>query len=152
MPPSAPDKHAIEVRVRYNECDPMGVAHHSAYAVWLEIARTDMLRRDGRAYRDLENDGIFFVVARLSLSYLLPAHYDDLLRVSTSMRTGGVKVEHDYQIHRDRLLVAEARTTLACVDRSGRPQRIPAGIFGARARRGGRAGGEGPGTGEARSR
>ena len=47
----------VPVRVRYVECDPMNVAHHSVYPVWLEIARTDLLRRRGNAYRDLEVAG-----------------------------------------------------------------------------------------------
>ena len=44
---------SIGLRVRYPECDPMNVAHHSAYAVWLELARTELLREQGLAYRDL---------------------------------------------------------------------------------------------------
>jgi acyl-CoA thioester hydrolase len=119
----------LEVRVRYNECDPMGVAHHSAYPVWLEIARTDMLRRSGRAYCQLEEQGIFFVVVRLTVRYLRPARYDDILRVRAAVSSGTVKIEHEYTIHRSDELIAEALTTLACVDRNGRPQRIPPGVF-----------------------
>src|SRR5690348_8539667 len=97
-PESAVD---LEVRVRYSECDPMGVAHHSAYPVWMEMARTELLRRRGVAYRDLEGHGIFFVVARLSVRYRRPAKYDDLLRVHARVRpSAGVKIEHDYQVFR----------------------------------------------------
>ncbi|MHC4946771.1 MAG: acyl-CoA thioesterase [Planctomycetota bacterium] len=49
----------IQIRVRYNECDPMNVAHHTAYPVWFEIGRTELLRRTGLTYRDLEADGVF---------------------------------------------------------------------------------------------
>lgn len=50
-----PASHSIIFRVRYNECDPMSVAHHTAYPVWFEMGRTEMLRtgpgggRGGRA-------------------------------------------------------------------------------------------------------
>jgi acyl-CoA thioester hydrolase len=122
----------IAVRVRYAECDPMGVAHHSAYPIWLEIARTDMLRHRGLVYRDLEAQGIFFVVARLSLRYRRPARYDDDLRIRVHLRpSAGVKVEHDYEVWRGDELLASAETTLACVDREGKLRPVPEGTLGA---------------------
>ena len=33
--------HISTVEVRYAETDQMGIAHHSNYAVWFEVARTD---------------------------------------------------------------------------------------------------------------
>lgn len=121
----------LEVRVRYNECDPMGVAHHSAYPVWMEIARTEMLRRKGLSYRACEERGVFFVVARLSVRYRRPARYDDTLTIRVGMRpSAGVKVEHDYEFRRGGELIATAETTIACVDRDGRLQPIPAGTLG----------------------
>ncbi len=120
----------IEVRVRYPECDPIGVAHHSVYAVWMEIARTDLLRRQGTPYSELEKQGVFFVVARMTIRYRRPARYDDLLRVIATHQPGeSIKVEHTYEIRRGSELLADASTTLVCVDREGRPRRIPEGIF-----------------------
>ena len=84
----------VPVRVRYVECDPMNVAHHSVYPVWFEIARTDLLRRRGNDYKDLEAAGVFFVVARMSLRYHKPAKYDDeLLIICSAQPSAGVKVE-----------------------------------------------------------
>jgi len=121
----------IEVRVRYSECDPMNVAHHSAYPVWMEIARVEMLRQRGTAYRELEERGIFFVVARLSIRYRRPARYDDILQVRVRrLPSAGVKVDHEYEIHRGRELIATAETTIVCVDRQGKLQPVPAGTLG----------------------
>ena len=120
---------SVEFRVRYAECDPMRVAHHAVYPVWMEMARrTERLREHGVAYRDLEERGIFFVVARMSLRYRRPARYDDLLRILVrTLPTAGVKVEHEYEIYRGEELIATAATTLVCVDRDGKLQPIPAG-------------------------
>ena len=127
----APDRIEIELRVRYSECDPMRVAHHSVYSIWMEMARTEMLRRRGRAYERLESDGICFVVARLSLRFRKPARYDDLLRVSAeALPATGIKVDHLYTIFRGDELLAEGRSTLVCVNRAGRPQPIPEGVVG----------------------
>lgn len=124
---------AVEVRVRYCECDPMNVAHHSVFPVWLEIARTELLRRQGTAYADLETSGVFFVVTELAVRYRRPARYDDLLRVLVRQRPyegrKHVKVHHDYEIHCGQTLIATASTTLACVGRDGRPMAIPDGVM-----------------------
>ena len=120
----------VSVRVRYPECDPMGVAHHATYPVWFEIARTELLRRQGEAYRDLEEAGVFFVVARLNVRYRRPARYDDCLDVSVSCApSAGVKLEHAYEVRRGGELLATAQTTLACVDAEGRLRPVPPALL-----------------------
>ena len=120
----------VPVRVRYVECDPMNVAHHATYPVWLEIARTDLLRQRGTTYKDIEASGLFIVVAELTIRYRRPAMYDDLLRIHVRLlASAGVRIEHDYQIYRAEELLAEASTLLVCVDRAGRPQPIPSIIL-----------------------
>jgi acyl-CoA thioester hydrolase len=103
QPPHAPHAPGLRVhqntyrlRVRYNECDPMGVAHHAAYAPWLEIGRTELLRDSGVSYAQLEQDGVFLVIVRLTINYKRPVRYDDQIEVRTTWRGGGkVKIEHD---------------------------------------------------------
>jgi acyl-CoA thioester hydrolase len=129
---SAACSHTIQVRVRYPECDPMGVAHHTAYPVWFEMGRTEMLRagvqRDGKAfsYRDLEQQGVFLAVVALQVRYKKPARYDDLLDLRTILIDAGhVKIHHEYELYRDSILLATGSTTLACLDRQGRPHPVP---------------------------
>ena len=118
--------HDTEIRVRYPECDPMGVAHHATYPIWFEIGRTEMLRARGGNYRDLEREGVFLAVVRLEVRYRRPARYDDLLTLRTELRLAGpVKIEHSYSLFRDGELLAEASTTLACLDRDGRARALP---------------------------
>ncbi len=120
----------ITVRVRYAECDPMNVAHHSAYPVWLEIARTELLRQQGKAYAECEREGIYFVVARLSLRYRRPANYDDELTIEVeALKSAGVKIEHHYTIRRGDEVLARAETTLACVDRAGKLRPVPGSLL-----------------------
>ncbi len=116
----------VAVRVRYPECDPMGVAHHSVFPIWFEIARTELLRQQGLAYRDLEAGGVLFVVIDLNVRFRQPAWYDDELEIEVTQRpAGGVKVMHDYRVLRDGQVLAEGSTTLACLDADRRPRRIP---------------------------
>jgi acyl-CoA thioester hydrolase len=119
----------ITIRVRYSECDPMGVAHHTAYPVWLEMGRTELLRATGQTYREFEEAEIFLAVVELSVKYRRPARYDDLLTLRTTLRgTSRVKIEHGYELYRDDELLASAATTLACLDRSGRAIALPESI------------------------
>jgi acyl-CoA thioester hydrolase len=67
-------------------------------------------------------------VARAECSYRAPAYYDDVLLVQATVeRVTAARVDHSYRVVRevDGALLAEARTTLACVDRSGQLQPIP---------------------------
>jgi acyl-CoA thioester hydrolase len=119
----------VHIAVRYNECDPMGVTHHSVYAVWLEEARSQWLRNLGVAYSELEKQGVFFVVAKINIRYHRPARYDDELTVTCSMLTRSkVSLEHEYVVQRGDELMATGQTTLVCVDGDGQMQPVPDAI------------------------
>ncbi|MFN0134321.1 MAG: acyl-CoA thioesterase [Phycisphaerales bacterium] len=136
----AADRGSTRLRIRYSECDPMGVAHHAAYAPWLEIARTELLRDTGVTYADLERAGVFLVITRLECRYRRPLFYDDLIEVRTRVLGGSkVKIEHDYEIvvindgghggkRPDRTpgeIVTTAATTLVCVGGDGKVRPLP---------------------------
>lgn len=120
-------EHEIQIRVRYQETDAMGVLHHANYFTYFEMGRTELLRADGRCYRDVEAAGVFMVVVKISARYQRPARYDDLLRLRTrTQRVTAAKIEHAYELFRGEELLATGESTLACVDREGRVVRVPA--------------------------
>jgi acyl-CoA thioester hydrolase len=122
-----PDSHEITIRVRYVETDRMGFLHHAHYFVYFEMGRTELGRLRGFSYREMEDSGLFLVVVDLGCKYRRPAYYDDLLTLRTTVtRVTHVKLVHKYELFRDGLLLAEGHSTLACVDREGRPQPLPA--------------------------
>ena len=120
--------HTITIVPRYAETDKAGVVHHSVYPVWFEMGRTELLRANGLAYKDLEETGVFFVVAELNIKYRRAALYDEKLLLETSC-TGvtASKVEHSYKLTREDngLVLAEGKSVLACVDAEGKVRRIP---------------------------
>jgi acyl-CoA thioester hydrolase len=119
-------QHEIELRVRYQETDAMGLLHHANYFTYFEMGRTELLRANGRSYRDMEAEGLFLVVVRLNCRYLRPARYDDLLVLkTTTTRVTAAKIEHEYELRRGAEVLAEAGSTLACIDRQGTVQRMP---------------------------
>lgn len=127
-----PTQGTHRLRVRYSECDPMGVTHHAVYPIWLEIGRTELLRASGVTYAQLEAAGALLVVTRLEVRYRLPARYDDELEVLTRVAGGGrARIDHAYEVRRVGAsgvagdLCAEATSTIACVDAAGRPCPLP---------------------------
>ena len=118
--------HEIEIRVRYQETDGQGRVHHANYLTWFELGRVELLRAAGHSYRELEEAGIFLVVAEMSVQYYLPAFFDDILRQrTTTLRAKGARIEHRYEIFRGDELLALATSTVACIDRAGRVARLP---------------------------
>jgi acyl-CoA thioester hydrolase len=104
----------------------MGYVHHSKYFEYFEMARTELLRLAGARYRDLEEQGILFVVAKNACKFRKPARYDDLLRLHVEIaRQTRARIDHIYRLYRDDVLLCEAESTLACIDRTGQIIAIP---------------------------
>lgn len=123
-----PPVHETQIRVRYAEVDQMGVVHHSKYFEYFEMGRTEALRACGMNYRDIEREGYYLVIAKATCSFKAPARYDDLLTLETWVeKITRMRIDHAYRLWRDekRQLVAEASTTLGCVDREGRLREVP---------------------------
>ena len=117
----------VSIRVRYAETDRMGLLHHANYLVYFEQGRTELLRSRGLTYKELEDQGFLLVLTKVEVRYRSPARYDDLLTLKTSVvRTTAVRIDHRYELFRDATLLAEGSSTLACVDRDGRLQELPA--------------------------
>jgi acyl-CoA thioester hydrolase len=120
------NSHEIAIRVRYAETDRMGLLHHANYFVYFEMGRTELLRARGFSYRDIEDAGHLLVIIDIGCRFRKPAYYDDLLVLRTSVeRVTHVKIQHKYELFRDGQLLAEGHSTLACIDRDGKPQRLP---------------------------
>lgn len=119
-------QHETVIRVRYQETDPMGFLHHSNHFTYFEIGRTELLRATGRAYRQMEEEGLLVVVVKADCRYLRPACYDDLLTVRTTVvRVTLAKIEHEYELLRGEERLAVGHVTLAVMDRQGNVRRVP---------------------------
>src|SRR5207253_3306022 len=99
--------HEIEIRVRYQETDGQGRVHHANYLTWFELGRVELLRAGGHSYRELEEAGIFLVVAEVIVQYYLPAFFDDRLRLrTTTIGAKGARIVHEYEVLRGDQILA----------------------------------------------
>lgn len=113
---------SVQIRVRYQETDQMGVAYHGNYFAWFEVSRTELFREINLVYTEMEKAGILLPVAEVQCRYRMPAHYDDLLTVSVRVEEATpVRITFSYRILRGEDLVAEGKTFHAFVNREGRP-------------------------------
>lgn len=101
-------------RVRYAETDQMEVVYHSNYIVWFEVGRIEMLRQMGFSYSEMEKqDDTHIVVVDVRCRYKMPARYDDLICVRTSLlNVRESLLRFGYEIIRDsdQALLAEGET------------------------------------------
>ena len=122
------DITAVDLRVRYAETDQMGVAYHTHYLVWCEVARTDHMRQRGVTYREMEGQGLRLAVVEAAVRYRQPARYDDLLSVRCWVReVASRRVVFGYAVDRpaDGALLATAHTALIALTPDQRLSSIP---------------------------
>lgn len=116
-------------RVIYADTDKMGVVYHSNYLRWFEMGRTEMLRKLGHPYTEMEAAGYNLPVSEAFCKYLEPARYDDLIRIETcvaKIKRASVRFEYELFNDSDDTVLVTGYTKHACVDHNGTVVRLPA--------------------------
>lgn len=120
------------VRIYYEDTDTSGVVYYANYLKFLERARTEWLRALGFGQQSLMDEvGILFAVRRVEIDYLLPARFDDELRVEAAIgAVRKVSLTFDQRILRgtDTVLCTAAVKVVCLAKASFRPTAIPGTI------------------------
>jgi len=106
----------------------MGYVYYGNYAAFYEEARTEMLRRTGISYKELEDMGVMLPVIELHTKYFQPALYDDLITIKTTIRERpGVRIKFEYEVFNEQGdLLNSGMTQLVFVDiKKNRPCKAP---------------------------
>ena len=125
-------RHAVRLRVRYDEIDGMGVIHHPNFLIYFEIARTEFMRDAGVRYADLERRGFLLVVTGATARYHANVRYDDEIVVRTSIaQMGRATIRFAYTVEdAGGRLLCEGTTDHACVGPDkAKPIRFPPEIL-----------------------
>lgn len=118
------------VRVRYGETDQMGYVYYGVYAMYYEVARVESLRQLGLTYRAIEALGIIMPVLENKSKFIMPARYDELLRIVCVIREKpGIRIKFEYEIFNEEdKLIHQGETLLVFVDKTTtkpcRPPRV----------------------------
>ena len=78
--------HETTIRVRYAETDQMGIVYYGNYPQYYEVGRVEAIRSLGISYKEIEANGILMPVTKMNIKYVLPAKYDDLLKIVTIVK------------------------------------------------------------------
>ena len=74
-----------KIRVRYADTDQMKFVYYRKYFEYFEQGRSDLLRRVGMPYPEIEKMGYFLPVIEAHAEYKQSAFYDDEITVRTTI-------------------------------------------------------------------
>ncbi|MDR1760584.1 MAG: acyl-CoA thioesterase [Fibrobacter sp.] len=107
----SPRTHTARIEVRYAETDAMAVVHHAVYPVWFEQARSEILRKYGIPYTELEATGYQSPVLAIEIEYVKPARYGDFADIQVSMiQEDRLRFRFKYEVFVNGTLITKAST------------------------------------------
>ncbi len=122
--------HNIDLRVYYEDTDAGGIVFYANYLRFAERGRTEYLRNLGFENKSLmDTQGVIFVVRKVTADYLAPAYLDDMLRLETAvteLKNASFTMRQSLFRHNELIFCVDV--ILVCVDRAGKPVRLPDGL------------------------
>jgi acyl-CoA thioester hydrolase len=89
----------IEIRVRFNEADPLGIVWHGHYIRYFEDGREDFGNQFGIGYLDFFDKGFVIPVVNVDCSFKRSLRYGDTVIVETSfIPCDAAKIRFDYRL------------------------------------------------------
>ena len=77
-------KVSHQIRVRFNETDPLGIVWHGYYLHYFEDGREAFGRKFGISYLDIKEHGFAAPIIKTNTEHKLPLVYGDLATVETT--------------------------------------------------------------------
>jgi acyl-CoA thioester hydrolase len=125
-------KHTTNIRVRYADTDKMQFVYNGKYFEYFEVGRTELLRKVGLPYAEVEKAGYQLPLIEAGIKYFIPAVYDDILEIEAKVtEVHSPKVHIDYRVTRSEgeELIAEGFTTHAFIKADSKKAARPPKIY-----------------------
>ena len=109
-----------EIRVRFNEADPLGIVWHGHYIRYFEDGREDFGNRFGVGYLDFFNHGLIVPVVNVDCSFKKSLRYGDTVMVETRfIPCEAAKIQFSYRLFNKKTqeLVATGNSVQVFLDR-----------------------------------
>ncbi len=119
------------IRVYYEDTDMGGRVYYANYLKFMERARTELLRDKGIEQTQLKQQhNLIFVIRQVTIDYLKPAFFNDLLNVTVNMtKLGKASMTMVQQVLRESDILCQGTVKIAAIDVvSQRPKAIPLDI------------------------
>ena len=118
-----------KLRVRFAETDLQGIVFNGNYLTYYDVAWTEYFRAMGMTWSGIVETGADTVLARTTIEFKSPAHFDDVLEVYTRVsKIGNTSITFDFEIYPegDERLIGTSSSLYVCVDpKTLRPVRVP---------------------------
>jgi acyl-CoA thioester hydrolase len=107
----------MPLRVRYQECDGLGIVFNAHYLAYIDMASFEVERALFGSPAEFRAHGVDMVVAEANLRYLAACRFEDDLVVSAFVaHVGTTSVVLDFEIHRETERVAVGKLRYVFVD------------------------------------
>ena len=116
----------------YEDTDAGGVVFYANYLKYFERARTELLRAMGYEQDELaNNEGVIFAVRSLTVEYIKPARFNQLLQVSADIKhLKKASIEFVQHITRANEVLVTGDVRIACLDiKTLKPKAIPENLL-----------------------
>ncbi len=74
-----------ELKVSFEDLDPMNVVWNGNYMRYLEQARVDLFGKLKYSYYEMHKDGVAYPLAKINAKYIKPAILEDILVIKTEI-------------------------------------------------------------------
>ena len=108
------------LRVRYHECDPMGIVFNANYVMYVDLVVTELWREALGGYKETASaHGLDLAVGEVQQRYLVPATYDDELVIALAISDiGTTSITSTTTFTRGDEVLVEGWIRHVCVDRT----------------------------------
>ena len=121
--------HRLEIKIYYEDTDAGGVVYYANYLRYFERARTEFFLDKGINVAEFHEKGYFFVVVSVDIQYKQPARLGEIIEVVTKvMETTNATITLKHHVVKRGMLLVESHVKLACINKNGKPQRLPADV------------------------
>lgn len=108
-------------KVKYYECDQMGITHHSNYVRFMEEARVDLLDQLGFGFEKLEAEGVVSPVLNINVKYAKSSKFQDEIAITVRFeKISTLKFAFHYVMKIGEETICTAEST-HCFMENGRP-------------------------------
>lgn len=119
---------AVQERVRWSDCDPLGIIYYGTYVRFFESAEHEMFRQAGLPYEVMRvQRQVQLPRKAFEVEFHSPAQMDELMEIRVGVsRLGTTSITMRFEAYRAADLVhrASAKLTVVCVEKESITKRV----------------------------
>lgn len=90
-------KTSLLITVRFSECDPYHIAHHSNFFNWFEMARLHFMKQNSHVIENFKNNQYTrYITLKTKCKFINSVRYEDEIKINTKMKLLDVPNQHSF--------------------------------------------------------